>query len=53
MKSKNALNISEFIDSIQLQLNDLVETGRLGIDGISRIFVNALNDLDETVQYTN
>ena len=48
-KCKNALNISEFIDSIQLQLNDLVETGRLGhVDGISRIFVNALNDLDET-----
>jgi hypothetical protein len=48
-KCKNALNISEFIESIQLQLNDLVETGKLGhVDGISRIFVNALNDLDET-----
>ena len=48
-KCKNALNISEFIETIQLQLNDLVETGKLGhVDGISRIFVNALNDLDET-----
>lgn len=48
-KCKDALNISEFIETIQLQLNDLVETGKLGhVDGISRIFVNALNDLDET-----
>ena len=48
-KCKNALNISEFIETIQLQLTDLDETGKLGnVDGISRIFVNALNDLDET-----
>ncbi len=45
---KNALNLAEFVNSIQLSLNDLQETGRLGyIDGISRVFVNALRNLDE------
>ena len=45
---KNALNLTDFVDSIQLSLNDLQETGRLGyIDGISRVFVKALRDLDE------
>lgn len=46
---KDALNITDFISSLQLKLNDLIETGNLGhVDGISRIFVNALKDLDET-----
>ena len=46
---KDALNITDFLDSIQLQLNDLEETGRLGhVNGISRIFVNALKNMDET-----
>jgi len=46
---KDALNITDFLDSIQLQLKDLEETGRLGhVNGISRIFVNALKDMDET-----
>lgn len=46
---KDALNIQDFINSIQLSIEDLQETGRLGyIDGMSRIFVKALNNLDET-----
>ena len=46
---KDALNITDFLDSIQLQLKDLEETGRLGhVNGISRIFVNALKNMDET-----
>lgn len=46
---KDALNITDFLDSIQLQLNDLEETGRLGhVNGISRIFVNALKNMDES-----
>jgi len=48
-KCKNALNITEFLESLQLQLQDLEETGRLGhVNGISRIFVNALKNMDET-----
>jgi hypothetical protein len=46
---KNAMNITDFIDSIKLQLNDLMEVGEIGyVDGISKIIVNNLNNLDET-----
>jgi len=46
-KCKDALNITDFIDSLQLQLEDLEETGRLGyVQGISRIFINGLKQLD-------
>lgn len=46
---KDALNFSEFITSItqNLKLEDLEETGRLGyVDGLSRIFVNALKNTE-------
>ena len=46
---KDALNIKEFVNSLQLNIKDLTDTGKLGyVDGISRIFVNALNDMDVT-----
>jgi hypothetical protein len=46
---KNAMNITDFIDSIKLQLNDLIELGELGyVEGISKIIINNLNNLDET-----
>ncbi len=48
---KNAMNITEFIDSIKLQLSDLIDVGNLGyVEGISKIIVNNLNNLDETVR---
>ena len=44
---KNALNIGDFVDSLKLTVNDIEETGKLGYtQGISRIFVKALKDLD-------
>ena len=44
---KDALNIKDFVNSLQLSIKDLTDTGRLGyVDGLSRIFVNALNDMD-------
>ena len=44
---KNALNIEDFIDSLKLTVNDIEETGKLGYtQGLTRIFVKALNDLD-------
>ena len=44
---KDAINMSEFIDNIELDLEDLTETGRLGyVGGISRILVNKLQELD-------
>jgi hypothetical protein len=46
---KNAMNLTEFIDSIQLQLSDLERVGKLGyVEGISEIIVKSLNDLDIT-----
>ena len=46
---KDALNITDFMKSIQVSMNDLVQTGKLGyVDGMSRIFVNALKDMDVT-----
>lgn len=44
---KNALNFSEFINSIKLNIEDLEKMAELGyVDGISRIFVNALKNTD-------
>ena len=44
---KDAMNISEFIDSFDLNLSDLENVGRLGyIEGMSNIIINKIKDLD-------
>ena len=44
---KDALNITDFVSSIKLQLSDLETTGRLGyVEGISNIILNNLKTLD-------
>jgi len=44
---KDAMNINDFIDSLQLQLSDLEDVGKLGfVDGISNIIVKNLKALD-------
>ena len=46
---KDAMNISEFVDSIKFQLSDLESVGELGyVKGISNIIVKNLNALDIT-----
>lgn len=46
---KNAMNITDFVESIKLQLTDLMDVGTLGfVEGISNIIVKNLNKLDET-----
>jgi hypothetical protein len=46
---KDAMNITEFVDSLQLQLSDLEKVGEVGyIEGISSIIVKNLNALDVT-----
>ena len=46
---KNAMNITEFVDSINLQLCDLEKVGEIGyVEGISNIIIKNLNALDET-----
>jgi len=44
---KDALNIKDFIHSLQLQLSDLEKVSQLGyVEGISQIIVKGLKDLD-------
>ena len=44
---KDAINMSEFLENLELDIEDLTETGRLGyVGGISRILVNKLRELD-------
>jgi hypothetical protein len=46
---KNAMNITDFVESIQLQLSDLENVGEKGyIEGISDIIVKNLKALDIT-----
>jgi hypothetical protein len=46
---KNAMNITDFANSIKLQLSDLISVGELGyVEGISNIIVKNLNALDVT-----
>ena len=46
---KDAMNISDFVESIKFQLSDLEIVGELGyIEGISNIIVKNLKDLDVT-----
>jgi hypothetical protein len=48
---KNAMNITDFVDSIKLQLSDFMNVGDVGfVEGISNIIVKKLNSLDETVR---
>jgi len=48
---KDAMNINEFVNSIQLQLSDLEKVGELGyVEGISNIIVKNLNALDVTLR---
>ena len=44
---KDAMNITDFVSSIQLNLDDLEKTGRTGyVEGISSIVINNLNKLE-------
>jgi hypothetical protein len=44
---KDAMNMSDFIDSVKLQLSDLESVGKLGfVDGISNIIIKNLEALD-------
>jgi len=46
---KDAMNITDFVDTIQLQLSDLERIGQVGyVEGISNIIVKNLKALDVT-----
>lgn len=44
---KDALNIMDFVESLQIQMEDLTHTGRAGfVDGITNIFIRGLRELE-------
>jgi hypothetical protein len=46
-KCKDALNIQDFVSQLDIGINDLEETGRLGFaEGISKIIIKGLNQLE-------
>ena len=46
---KNAMNISDFVNSVKIQLSDLEKVGEMGyVDGISNIIIKNLKELDVT-----
>lgn len=46
-KCKDALNIMDFVNSLQLQLTDLENTGKLGfVEGTTKIFLDGLKQLN-------
>jgi hypothetical protein len=46
---KDAMNISDFIESVKLQVSDLENVGKVGyIEGISNIIIKNLNSLEVT-----
>ena len=46
---KNAINLTDFIKTIQLEMNDMLHIGNTGyVEGISDIFIGALNKLQIT-----
>jgi hypothetical protein len=48
---KDAINLTDFINQIQVSISDLEETGTIGYaEGISRLFLNNLKDIDYTLR---
>jgi hypothetical protein len=48
---KNAMNISDFVSNIKLELNDLEYTGRTSyVEGISNIVIKNLNNLEQKLR---
>jgi hypothetical protein len=45
---KDAINMSDFINQIQISLSELEDTGKLGYaEGISKVFIKNLNDIND------
>ena len=48
---KNAMNITDFVSSIKMELEDLEHTGRTGyVQGISNILIKNLNNLEQQMR---
>jgi len=50
-KCKNAMNMTDFVNSLEIMDDDFEDIGKLGyVQGISNIFIKGLKDLDETAR---
>jgi len=50
-KCKNAMNMSDFVNSLTIMDDDFEDMGKLGyVQGITNIFIKGLKDLDETAR---
>jgi hypothetical protein len=48
---KNAINLSDFVNQIQISIDDLEETGTIGYaEGISKVFLKNLKGIDFTLR---
>jgi len=46
---KDAINMTDFVNQIQISLSELEETGKIGYaEGISKVFIKNLNEIDYT-----
>jgi len=46
---KDAMNIMDFVNSLQIQLSDLESVGELGfVNGLSKLIIKGLNELEES-----
>jgi hypothetical protein len=46
---KDAINMTDFVNQIQVSLSELEDTGKLGYaEGISKVFIKNLNEIDYT-----
>jgi hypothetical protein len=44
---KDAMNLTDFVDSMELEFSDLEDVGKLGyVEGISKIMIRKLNEMD-------
>ena len=50
MKCKDAINLTDFINNIRISIEDLYYTKLMDMNGISKIFVKNLKDLEPTVR---
>jgi len=46
-KCKDAMSLTDFVKSLEISMEDFIQTGELGfVDGLSRVMIERINDMD-------
>ena len=46
-KCKDAMSLTDFVKSLEITMDDFIQTGELGfVDGLSRVMIERINDMD-------